>query len=161
VVSFGGADPVNATGLVLEALGHIPWLEVKVLVGAANSRVPASAPAREVLVDVADVAPSMAWAEVGICAPSTTCWELAYLGVPSLALILADNQVGIGERLDTLNAMRLLGDARRPPSLAELTEQIRDFLEDPLDRASIVTSASTLSDGRGVERVIAALNAAV
>ena len=160
LVSFGGADPVNATGLVLDALDGISWAEVKVLVGAANPRVPPATAWRQVLVDVADVAPVMAWADVGICAPSTTCWELAALGVPTLGLILAENQVGIGHTLEAMRAMRLLGDARQAPERATLATAIADFLRNPGERSALVTTARGLSDGRGVERVIAALKGA-
>lgn len=152
LVTFGGADPANATGLVLSALPK--GLDVRVLIGAANRRV-ADFPDAE--VDVEDIAPVMAWADVGLCAPSTTCWELAHLGVPSLALSLADNQVAIGEKLNELGALKLLGDARRPPPAAELTAAIEHFLQSRPARDEVIRAATQLVDGAGVDRVVTAL----
>lgn len=152
LVTFGGADPANATGLILSALPK--GLDVRVLIGAANPRA-VQFPQAE--VDVEDVAPVMAWADVGVCAPSTTCWELAHLGVPALALSLADNQVAIGERLNELGALRLLGDARRPPQVPELTAAIEAFLENRPARDQVIRAATQLVDGAGVDRVVTAL----
>ncbi len=161
LVTFGGADPVDATGLVLGAL-QAP--EVRVLVGAANPRVDAyraEYPKVEFLVDETDVAPVMAWADVALCAPSTTFWELAFLGVPSLVLTLADNQVAIGQKLYDLNALRLMGDARKAPPSHVLAMLMSEFLTNTADRAAVVKAARTLSDGEGTDRVIDAIGLSV
>jgi RimJ/RimL family protein N-acetyltransferase len=39
----------------------------------------------------------MAWADMAISAAGSTCWELAFMGVPIMALILADNQKAVAE----------------------------------------------------------------
>lgn len=158
LVTFGGADPVNATGLVLRALEALPGLEVRVLVGAANSRAAEyQAPNVETFIDLPDVAPVMAWADVAICAPSTTFGELAFLGVPSMLLTLAENQVVIGQRLQALGAARFLGDARSALAVQMLTREIEEFLGSARARAEVVSAARALSEGEGVKRIVAAL----
>lgn len=163
LVTFGGADPADATALTLAALSTQPTLserEVVVLVGAANPRIVAYREkfAREgvqLLVDPPDVAALMASAGAAICTPSTTFWELAYLGVPCAGLVVADNQTRIAQSLEKLGAMEFLGDARNISSPQRLGLALADFLSAPSD--ILIATARGLSDGRGASRVVSAM----
>ena len=51
----------------------------------------------------------MAWADVALSAGGTTAWELAYMGVPSLAVVLAPNQQRSVDGLSALGVVENLG----------------------------------------------------
>ncbi|MEQ8711285.1 MAG: bifunctional UDP-2,4-diacetamido-2,4,6-trideoxy-beta-L-altropyranose hydrolase/GNAT family N-acetyltransferase [Rhodospirillales bacterium] len=53
-----------------------------------------------------DLSPLMACAERAICSPSVTAYELATLGVPMLAVQIADNQARLAEHLEATGAAR-------------------------------------------------------
>jgi UDP-2,4-diacetamido-2,4,6-trideoxy-beta-L-altropyranose hydrolase len=102
LVTMGGVDSENVTGKVLEALNHCPLpddLQVKVIMGstaphlqqvkemAMSMKYPTS-----VMVGVNNMAELMAKADFAIGAAGATTWERCALGLPSIILILAENQ---------------------------------------------------------------------
>jgi UDP-2,4-diacetamido-2,4,6-trideoxy-beta-L-altropyranose hydrolase len=114
LVTFGGSDPENQTGKVLQRLIACPGaLEVCVLAGAANAHVAAlrECAARapfpcEVRVDVANVAELMAWADVAITAGGSTVWELAAMRLPALIGAISEDQRAIGPALRRIGSFR-------------------------------------------------------
>jgi UDP-2,4-diacetamido-2,4,6-trideoxy-beta-L-altropyranose hydrolase len=108
LVTLGGGDPDNVTLEVINALrrADIDDLEAIVVVGADN-------PHYEELEEVASdcafriefrrnvtyMPELMAWADIAVSAAGTTSWELAFMGLPSILLISADNQLMIAEVL--------------------------------------------------------------
>ena len=116
MVTFGGSDPENATGLVLQALARdrMDRIHVVVLVGSANQHVEtlrqlaASSPFPcDIRVNVGNVAEVMAWADVAITAAGSTVWELATMKLPALVGALADNQIAGLEALRTIALFRV------------------------------------------------------
>src|SRR5262249_4647678 len=106
LVTLGGSDPHGVTLKAMEALGRVrlPGVEAVGVVGAGNSRragVGAAAPPGEGAVrlrsDVTDMPELMAWADVAVAAGGTTTWERALLGLPSLIVVLAENQEELAE----------------------------------------------------------------
>jgi UDP-2,4-diacetamido-2,4,6-trideoxy-beta-L-altropyranose hydrolase len=163
LVTLGGADPDNATGKVLAALHKIAFdgLEVRVVVGAANPNVPdleaASARSRSrvtLVLDPQDMPAQMAWADAAVTAGGTTCWELAYMGVPFLVGILAENQednaTGLAEKGAAINC----GWFHRLAA-GELTEYLGRLLSDGAARARRIEAGRRLVDGGGCRRVVA------
>jgi spore coat polysaccharide biosynthesis predicted glycosyltransferase SpsG len=59
--------------------------------------------------DVVNMPELMAWANVAVSAGGSTCWELAFMGLPSVILVLADNQKPIAEGLDRAGVAVNLG----------------------------------------------------
>ena len=165
LVTLGGADPDNVTQLVIGALQALADsdLEVIVLVGASNPRGPqlaaaaAAAPTPITLRhDAKNMPELMAWADLAISAAGSTALELAYIGVPMLLLILADNQAPGAERMHRAGAARSLGWARELSSAA-LAEAVRQLISAPDERARLARTAQALVDGRGAPRVVRAL----
>lgn len=98
LVTLGGADPENVTLKVLHALDACAELEVVVVVGAHNSNSDyirafvADKPALRLRQNVEDMPHLMAWADLALAASGSTCWELAFMGLPALVFAIADNQ---------------------------------------------------------------------
>ncbi|HMF15122.1 MAG TPA: UDP-2,4-diacetamido-2,4,6-trideoxy-beta-L-altropyranose hydrolase, partial [Gemmataceae bacterium] len=120
LVTLGGADSRNATAKVLRALDWIrrQELETVALVGPANPHraeletlIRQSRAIIDLRQSVQDVPEWMAWADVAIAAGGTTTWELLFMGVPSLLLILADNQASVARSARAAGFARCLGRA--------------------------------------------------
>lgn len=97
---LGGSDQGNQTGKVLRALRQLdrPGLAVDVVVGASNPHrdeiraTCAATPGTLYHYQVDNMAELMLQADLAIGAAGSTTWERCYLGLPSLLLVLADNQ---------------------------------------------------------------------
>ena len=109
LVTLGGGDPDNVTLKVLQALSQVEMdgLEVVVVAGGANphfQELQAAAnnfPHRmRLLANVDHMAELMAWADVAISGGGSTCWEMAFMGLPAITIILADNQRPVAEKLE-------------------------------------------------------------
>ncbi|MET0502967.1 MAG: bifunctional UDP-2,4-diacetamido-2,4,6-trideoxy-beta-L-altropyranose hydrolase/GNAT family N-acetyltransferase, partial [Candidatus Binatia bacterium] len=98
-------------------------------------------------------APLMAWADLAVAAGGTTSWELAFMKVPALIFIVADNQTAAAKATDEFGAARCLG---RPGdfTLEELASAIHGLRHDQDARQHMSELGEALVDGRGVERVL-------
>ena len=105
LVSMGGIDSPNATLAVLDQLSTLDNIEVTVLL---NPRAPHYANVSKFCqttlnikqIDfVNDMARIMLEHDVAIGAPGTTSWERACLGLPSIIIPLAENQLSISKAL--------------------------------------------------------------
>lgn len=173
LVTMGGADPGNATLRVIEALHQVglPGLEAKVVVGGSNPHVEtirqvtrtASGPGQvggawqsespvELIENASNMPDLMAWADVAVSSAGTTCWELAFMRLPALLLVLADNQRPNAQELARLGAAVSLGwhaDLAPEPMAVAL----RALLGDAEARRSMAQAGGGLVDGRGADRV--------
>lgn len=162
LITMGGVDKDNATGQVLQALHNCslpkdcqitvvmgsaaPWLE------SVHSQAQRTPWPTRVLVDVKDMAQLMADSDVAIGAAGATSWERCCLGVPTVMLVLAENQEKIARSLEKAGAARLI-------SLNHvLPEQLRDifaiFSHDPSSLRNISNSAARIVTGHGVALIL-------
>jgi RimJ/RimL family protein N-acetyltransferase len=93
----------------------------------------------------------MARADLAICAGGTTAWELSFLGVPMLVLVLAENQRTNAERLAATGAAV-------HTSIARLADDLRTLLTDAPRRTEMSRRARALVDGLGMFRVWLRMN---
>ncbi len=106
LVTLGGSDPDNVTAKVIEALQLISGVEATVVVGGSNphweelqASVKKDAAKIRLIRNASNMPELMATADLAIAAGGTTAWELAYMGVPMMTIVLADNQRSNGEQL--------------------------------------------------------------
>jgi spore coat polysaccharide biosynthesis predicted glycosyltransferase SpsG len=118
LVTLGGADPDNVTLKVIQSLQivEVEELEAVVVVGGSNPHyenlkmaVQGSRYPIQLQRNVTNMPELMAWADVAISAGGSTCWELAFMGLPSIVLILAENQRLAVEKLDVMEVAFNLG----------------------------------------------------
>ncbi len=164
LITMGGSDPTAAAPRVIEALSPCggPLLAIRVLVGAVgvnDTAVDQAAAASKrhtvtVLRD-ANVAEQMLWCDIAIAAAGVTCMELACVGVPAIALAVAENQRLVAHELGRLGLMRTVPDIPAIPAAFEL---LRGDLE---ARVSMARAQRATVDGEGkrraAERLVAAL----
>jgi UDP-2,4-diacetamido-2,4,6-trideoxy-beta-L-altropyranose hydrolase len=165
LVTLGGSDQHNQTLKVMKALQQmeVEGLEAMVVIGANNphfgelqATIHNSQFAVRLAQNVADMSDLMAWADIAITAGGSTAWELAFMGLPSLVLILADNQRPVADRLDSLGVSVNLGSYRKRSS-AKITQAVTQLLEAPERRAEMAQQGRGLVDGWGVARVLESL----
>jgi UDP-2,4-diacetamido-2,4,6-trideoxy-beta-L-altropyranose hydrolase len=163
LVSLGGADPHGYTAQVLRLVADVAGgspLAVTAITGdavaAARLRRTALGFPATILTHADDMAALMTAADVAIGAVGGSAWERACLGLPTLALILADNQRPAAERL---KAAGLITDAVPPQQLT--ANHIHRLLAlDATDYAALATANRAVCDGEGAARVAAVVRQA-
>jgi RimJ/RimL family protein N-acetyltransferase len=99
-----------------------------------------------------NVAELMAWADVAISAGGSTCWEIAYMGLPSLVIVAADNQRPVAEGLAAAGVAEDLGWYENL-SIPTVSEALVRLLESSEKRLGMSQNGRNLVDGEGVARV--------
>lgn len=163
LINLGGVDKDNVTGRVLDALTtcDLPEeLQISVVMGAsAPWREAVTAQARamswptEVVANVSDMARRMAEADLAIGAAGSTSWERCCLGLPTLMVVLADNQREIADALAEKGAALLLDLAKLEVSLAGQLAA----LDTPDALTAMSQQAADLVGGQGITQVLGAL----
>lgn len=163
-VFFGGSDLTNETEKSLEAIAALNRQDilVDVVVGAGNSHHKSieefctSISGVRFHCQVDNMAQLMTQADLALGAGGSTTWERCSLGLPSIVVSVADNQIAIADGVDKAGAHRHLGRSKNV-SAADLTEAIEAFGSEPGILEKMSSSASALVDAKGCERVIKTL----
>ena len=162
LISMGGVDKDNATGQVLQALRTCPLpadCRITVVMGTTApwlDEVRAQAqgmpwPTR-VLVGVSDMAQLMADSDLAIGAAGMTSWERCCLGLPTIMLVLADNQRNVANGLEPSGGIKLINLDQN--ATTQLRESILPLIDDPVQLRNISNCAASVVDGLGVEAVM-------
>ena len=160
LVAMGGVDRDNATCRVLEALRNSPLpdnCDITIVMGQA---APWLQSVREqahtmpwptsVLTGVSNMAKLMADSDFAIGAAGTTTWERCCLGLPSMMMILAENQQLIAKNIYEAGAAipaRLQQDNNANP-LSEASAL------NPENMSLMSRLAAEITDGQGAQRVL-------
>lgn len=160
LIGFGLADADSLITSALQALAAAgpAGCAIDVVVPRSRKRpVPAREKALDVRVhdSVADMAALMAAADVAIGAAGGAAWERACLGLPSIAVITADNQRRNAAALTRSGAADTI-DADAPELCHRLAERVRTLVTDAAHRQAMSEAAARLCDGRGALRVMLA-----
>jgi len=162
LVTLGGGDPDNQTLKVIRALQQVDvdGLEAVVVVGASNphfrelqSEIHNSGFVIRLVRNAINMPELMAWADVAVSAGGSTCWELAFMGLPTVVLVLAENQQGIGTGLGKAGVVLNLGWYAEA-SIAQIANTLVDLLEDRGLCRRMGQRGKGLVDGLGTERVV-------
>lgn len=160
LVSLGltdvGAITGRAVAAILPALGE-RRLDVVVGAGAPSlarlQALAAAEPRLRLHIDARDMAELIAAADLAIGAGGSSAWERCVLGLPTLTLVLADNQRENSQALAAAGAVLALEvngalDAR-------LAEAFAALVDDAAGRGRMSGAAAGLCDGFGADRVAA------
>lgn len=163
LITLGGSDPDNVTGKVLEAVKSAELTEATVIVGGGNPHldlIRASVSASDsirIVLDTPNMAELMAAADLAITAGGSTVWETAFMGLPAITIVLAENQQVGSERLQEHGVVKNLGwHASLLPE--DITRALETLLEDSRRREKMSRSGRVLVDGLGSFRVWLHLN---
>jgi UDP-2,4-diacetamido-2,4,6-trideoxy-beta-L-altropyranose hydrolase len=163
LITLGGGDSSNITGLVLKGIELMPpeaGLEIKVILGDTNPHraqiteiISGSHHHTELLTNVTNMAPLIAWADIGISSGGSTNLEFAFFGLPGITIPFAQNQI---TNCDTLHEMGITINMGWYESVNH--EQIRNTLStlcgDYMRRQSMNNKGKMIVDGNGVRRIV-------
>lgn len=156
LISLGGSDEADWTRIAVEALAQRSDVEVTVTAGAAYPfgdrlrNLAAQAKCRmEVLSNVTNIAALLARTHLCIGAAGISTWERCFMGVPTVLVVLADNQEAIAHSVCRAGAALLASN----PS--ELGAQVAELLGDVKARTQLAAAGRRLMDGQGAGRILA------
>ena len=168
LVTIGGSDPDNLTLTAIHALLLLAEekLETTVVVGGSNphtdqieQEIHRTGGSIRYLKDVSKMPELMADADVAISGAGSTCWEMCLMGLPAIVIDVAENQRPIAEELDRQGIAIHIGSSR-DVTAENIAAQLKRLLHSPERRAAMAERGRDLVDGRGAERVVAAMTAA-
>ena len=160
LVNLGGVDNHNITGATLQALGQADLPQAMHIMVVMGTNAPNLAQVKQqaaampvttvVRAGVDNMAEIMAESDLAIGAAGTTSWERCCLGLPTLMLVLADNQTQIAQNLASAGAAVIL---KQPCD-------VTDLLEYAIPRLAVLSNtAASLCDGQGMEKVLKEIQA--
>ncbi len=169
-IFMGGMDENNASGAALQTLrrdvGFVGAIEIVTTATAPHANALARACATDgnavLSVDLPDLSAFYARHDLQIGAGGTSSYERACIGVPTIAVVLAENQLTVVPILDRLGLVRgatipgvvgtdLLTGAE------DLATVATDLIGQPDRRRELAERSLQLVDGRGAERVALSL----
>jgi UDP-2,4-diacetamido-2,4,6-trideoxy-beta-L-altropyranose hydrolase len=137
LVFFGGTDPTNETVKALDALALLDNnIKVNVVVGSSNKRKDEIQEYCDRYSNfffhcqVSNMAELMNEADLAIGAGGTTTWERCYLGLPSITIIVADNQIELTDAVSQFGATINLGFSHEVTS-DQIFEVVKDLIKHP------------------------------
>ena len=162
LVTLGGADAENHTLKVIQALDKIDilGLEAIVVIGASNPNVDVlEAATRQSRIpiritrDARNMPELMTEADIAVAGAGSTVWELAFMGLPSIILVLSDNQGLIAKELAAAGVAVNLGWSTGVDSAA-ISKALSQLAQMAETRRGMSRQGQQLIDGGGGQRVL-------
>lgn len=159
-VFFGGCDASNQTEMVLSAIQRLNRTDivVDVVVGEMNPQRDAiknqcsRLPGVNYHCQVSNVASLMAAADLAITAGGSTTWERCCLGLPSLVVSTAKNQLELCAFGAKQGLFHLLGRSGQL-SVDDYCAALMVFIAAPENLCAFSSRGLELVDGKGAQRV--------
>jgi len=160
VICFGSTDPTDETTKALAAVRQLNLrdIDIDVIVGASNPRVREIAelcvalPYIHFHLQVSDMANFLARTDLALGGAGVSTWERLALGVPTLVVAVADNQVENMRQLQKLSLAIKLGISREV-SVSDMARGIHGMLSSPDELKAMSQRAFNFVDGKGTSRV--------
>jgi len=164
LVFMGGVDSKDITSKALRALHMLDRsdIAIDVVIGSQNPYhdeikiLTSKMPNTTCCQNVENMAELMSSADLCIGSGGTTTWERCSVGLPTITIILAENQKDISESLDKEGALINLGWYHNVTEY-NIKEAVEGLIEDPQKMASMCDKSRRLVDGEGVNRVCDAM----
>ena len=162
LVTCGGGDPRAATPKILKAVLGLPCKRIDVVVGAAFSEenrdrtnaIAAKHKDRVAVIDApASLADTMSRIDLCVCANGLTKYELAAMGVPTLALSLSPAHHETNLAFADTGALSVLGLLDGVGG-AQIADAAAALISNPDRRARMSAAGAALIDGLGARRIL-------
>ncbi|EHJ01493.1 pseudaminic acid biosynthesis-associated protein PseG [Clostridium sp. DL-VIII] len=154
MITVGGADPDNITENILSYIGQLDY-DFHVVIGPSFGDIPFAEKYKNDNIKFyynANMREIMQKCDIAISACGSTLYELSASGVPTLGLIIADNQNGIASKLNDLEIIKSLGWYDKIKK-NDLINNLNNFSNNYKLRSALSEKASKLVDGKGAERI--------
>jgi len=161
LLSFGATDAQNVTSRAIQALKEPMFsrLEVDIVLSSAAPHIESVRKLADVRtntilhVDTDAVAALMAAADLALGAGGVTTWERCAVGLPSIVVVTASNQVAQIRAAEAAGAVVVLGDAS-DVSVSDFIEVLQRMLSDTERLRAMALQAASVCDGQGCGRVV-------
>ena len=167
-INMGGSDTEHLNRLVIEAIYQVnqilkcPINAILVIPSNSSSLSFFEAfskdnPWLKVITDAKNMSQLMYQADIAIGASGSSAWERCCLGLPTLAVELADNQALVLDKLSSKGAIINLGKSSLL-SVENIKFAISKLIGSQTLYQSMVKNAAACCDGRGTKRALKVLN---
>ncbi len=154
MLTVGGADPYHVTDKILTWVKTLEY-NFHVVIGPSFNNIETLKCFESDSIKLyynADMCSIMKKCDMAISACGSTLYELCACGVPTIGIIIADNQMGIGRKLKEMKIIENLGWHYKI-SKDYFINSLKSLAEDYQRRNKISKEAAALVDGRGAERI--------
>jgi len=167
LIFFGGVDNRNLTGRALEAVLKLKRQKIEIDVVAAGNGFHYQSLRNQVEGhsnvrlhrNLPTLAPLMAQADLAIGAGGSTSWERLCMGLPTLVVTVAENQLEVAHELNQRRLIRWLGGVSSA-TVERFRTEVLGFINGEsgwIDRQHM----EAIVDGRGASRVCEAMHSRV
>ncbi len=159
-IFLGGTDPAGLSATALRACREVAGFHgpVELVTTRANPRhaelhaLVQQWPDTRLTLDLPDLTSFFARHDLQVGAGGGANWERCCIGVPTLALIGAPNQLAVVPQLERLGAVAAL-PAGMAPTAEAIGRALRTLIDDAPRRNGLAERSRALVDGRGSMRV--------
>jgi UDP-2,4-diacetamido-2,4,6-trideoxy-beta-L-altropyranose hydrolase len=162
LVTMGGSDPDNITATVVEALKRLKVINWSAIVLAGRlaedlEREAGGLPV-QVMRNVVDVPRIMDQVDIAVSAAGSTLWELAFMGVPAIAVWRGPQERLLVDGASETGVALSLGHFQQvdPKKFSKAIERLAN---DVTERRRMSEAGQGCVDGMGTVRVIEAMRA--
>ena len=163
-MALGDDDPNNRSGELAKALLNCPRVaRVDVAVRPTHRALAAlkdlaeQCPERlQILSEPGETPPRVSRCHFAVTAGNSWSLELACVGVPQLMIVQAEPHWPTAQRLEEEGAATCLG-WHENVSAVTFRQAVNDLLSDALERQAMARCGRKLIDGRGLDRLVTAL----
>lgn len=166
LVSMGGTDVAGMTIDIVRVLLRGTDLKIRVAVGLdkVNSRrvqsIMSKHPDRIVAIQAEELPAALHSADIAVLAAGSTLWEAAALGVPTVAVIVADNQAA-SACAPSVATFAIVHDGREFDVTDRIVWSVSALAKDRRLRSMMAEAGPALVDGDGALRAMAAFEQAL
>lgn len=158
LLTFGGSDPEDHTGRVLNTLMNNKRLwTTEVVVGpgycGSAERLASNDPMVEIRRSVSQMSKLMNTADLAVSGAGGTALELAYMGVPSILIAVAADQSRISSGLASAGAAVDMG-WHQDLSTEALCNTLFELADNPGQLSSMSRQGKIFVDGLGTDRIV-------
>ena len=157
LINFGGTDPV---GMTLKALLLVKDfdLQIDVVVGQGVSdleEIKKNCTNKNIKLHIQTnkMAEIILNSDLAIAANGTSTWERSCLGLPTISISIADNQVELSKCLHEINGCFYIGHYSDNDISFKIKEQLNSCMNDPQNLEGQSQVIRKLSDGQGADYV--------
>ena len=162
-ICMGGIDKDNATYKVLETIGKLNYFKNWDIDIVLRSAAPYANILREYVAnqklrmqlhfDADNVAELFSSADLAIGAGGVTLWERCCMGLPTVLLTIADNQIPAALAMTKTGAVIYAGDIRKQHWENKFDAKLQTLTQDSGVIHTMSTKAFDICDGTGIEKV--------
>jgi UDP-2,4-diacetamido-2,4,6-trideoxy-beta-L-altropyranose hydrolase len=161
LITLGGIDKENVTMKILELLKILDCnIKINVVIGPLNphyNSIKKNISEYNCSIHLYNSPEKMEdiyyKSDIAISAGGTSCYEMAYFGIPNIIISIADNQINSSKELHNKIVSIYLGDKNEIKS-SDLVKKINELINDYDLRLKMSNNGKKFVDGNGKKRIV-------